>query len=67
MHAILDSHNSTTNRSRNLVVNFILYDLILTHTIVDILTIIILAAGLLFQIFILRNIHIYTVAIDKII
>ena len=35
VHAIFDNHYSTTNRPWDLIVNCILCDLILTHTIAD--------------------------------
>ena len=65
MHKIFDSQDSTTNRSCNLVVRFIFYDLILTHAIVGSFEIIRLTVGLLFQFFVFRNILIYAVADDK--
>ena len=59
MYAVFDSHDCTTNRSRNLVVNSILSDLFLTQTIVDSFKIIRLTVVLLFQILYLWNIQIY--------
>ena len=65
MLSIFHSHDSTTNRFRKLVVNSILYDVILTHTIVDPFKIIIVIVGPLLQVFTFGNIHINAVANDK--
>ena len=64
--AIFDSPYCTTKRSRDLVVNFILFDLILMHTIADPSKINTLTIVLLFQSFTFQNIHSYAVANDKI-